>query len=66
MKFHTYFLIILDRFWLFFDEMSIKVFIQINESYWKTKILKILMKFYIKNMFFESNYYDNIIIILNI
>ena len=54
------FLIILARFWLFFDEISIKVFIKTDENHWKTKFLTVLMRFDIRNIFFESNYHEKI------
>ena len=43
-------------FWWNFDQSLIKI----NESHWKTKFLKVLMKFDIRSIIFESNYHEKV------
>ena len=53
------FCIVLYRFvsfWIIFKWNFDQNFVKINENHWKTKFHKILMKFEIRNIFFESHY----------
>ena len=55
-----HFLIILDHFgpfWIVFGRNFDRYSIKIDENHWKTKFTMILMKFYIRNPFFESHYH---------